>query len=82
MGADFEILPFVDLLFLFFQMLAQDNLDHFVAFSADKVVVVVDADLVVYFMIGKSYRFYDIVLQQKKQLAVNGGAVCLDVQRG
>jgi len=59
MGADFEILPFVDLLFLFFQMLAQDNLDHFVAFSADKVVVVVDADLVMHLMIGKLHYFYD-----------------------
>jgi hypothetical protein len=62
MGTDFEILPSVDLPFLFFQMFAQDNLDHFVAFSADKVVVVVDADLVMHLMVGKLYCFYDSAL--------------------
>ena len=61
-------------------MFAQDNLYNFIALSADKVVVVIDADLVMYFMISKLHCFYDIALQQKKQLPVNGGAVCFDAR--
>lgn len=80
MGNDFEILLFVNLFFLLLQMLPQDNFYYFIAFSADKVVMVLDANLVMYLMIGKLYCFYDIALQQKKQLAVNGGAVCFDAQ--